>query len=180
MRRLIPSLTSLVCALAATLWTAPAAASRPVAIATPRAGSLVAVVPHAGGVAGEVELRGCAARVAMVEVRARCALGPCGTTATADRRGRWRARMTIIRRSVHGPMSFRARYRADPERALSRVRLVLPPWALVAPYAGDPSAPQLAIIGDSLAIGTEAPLRALLPGWRVTSIGRVGRSLAEG
>jgi hypothetical protein len=42
------------------------------------------------------------------------------------------------------------------------------------------SGPLLAVIGDSLAVGTEAPLRAALPGWRVTSDGRVSRPLAEG
>jgi hypothetical protein len=36
------------------------------------------------------------------------------------------------------------------------------------------------VIGDSLAQGIEAPLKAALPGWRVRVDGRIGRPLAEG
>lgn len=36
------------------------------------------------------------------------------------------------------------------------------------------------VIGDSLAVGFEQPLKAALPGWRVRLDGRIGRPLAEG
>ena len=75
------------CSPSRSLAAAPAqAALRPVKLASPASGSLVAVAPHADGVAGVVALRGRAARGAVVEVRARCALAVCSTTATADRR----------------------------------------------------------------------------------------------
>src|SRR4051812_46413803 len=38
----------------------------------------------------------------------------------------------------------------------------------------------LVLIGDSLAVGVQSLLPSLLPGWRVTVDGRVGRPLAEG
>jgi hypothetical protein len=160
-----------------------AAALRPVELQSPAVGSVLTVAPHADGIAGEVSVKGRAARGATIELRARCALGPCVTTATADRRGRWRASITIVRRSVRSALTLRARYVDAPGPGLtgrSSVRLALPAWASAPPYAGTPQAPLLAVIGDSLAVGTEIPLRQLLPDWRVTSVGSIGRSLADG
>ena len=42
------------------------------------------------------------------------------------------------------------------------------------------SKPRLLVIGDSLAVGAEAPLAELLPGWRIRSVARVGQPLSEG
>jgi hypothetical protein len=42
------------------------------------------------------------------------------------------------------------------------------------------SASRMAMVGDSLAVGTQAPLQGLLAGWRVTTDARTGRPLAEG
>jgi lysophospholipase L1-like esterase len=40
--------------------------------------------------------------------------------------------------------------------------------------------PRLLVIGDSLAIGTKAPLAALLGDWRIRTVARIGRPLEEG
>jgi hypothetical protein len=182
-RRLTLLALALPAILAAGVPARSSAALRPVELRSPASGSLVAVVPHADAVAGEVTVRGRAARGAIIEVRASCALGPCVSTATADRHGLWHARMTIVRRNVRGRLNLSARYvdTLVPSLAARRsVSLVLPAWASTPPYAGVERSPLLAMIGDSLAVGTEWPLRQLLPGWRVTSMGRVGRPLAEG
>jgi hypothetical protein len=46
--------------------------------------------------------------------------------------------------------------------------------------ATSPSASRLVMVGDSLSVGTKAPLASILPGWDVTTDGRTGRPLAEG
>ncbi len=48
------------------------------------------------------------------------------------------------------------------------------------PGAGSPGARPLIVIGDSLAVGTRAPLAAALPGWPTVTNARVDRGLAEG
>jgi hypothetical protein len=42
------------------------------------------------------------------------------------------------------------------------------------------AASQLAMVGDSLSLGTQAPLAMQLSGWAITTDGRTGRPLAEG
>jgi hypothetical protein len=59
------------------------------------------------------------------------------------------------------------------------------PIAPAAPAATSPSAPsgaasKLVMVGDSLSLGTQAPLATQLGGWSVTTDGRTGRPLAEG
>jgi lysophospholipase L1-like esterase len=60
-----------------------------------------------------------------------------------------------------------------------RALLCLLAFALLsAPAAA--AKPRLLVIGDSLAIGTKAPLSALLPDWRIRTVARIGRPLDEG
>jgi lysophospholipase L1-like esterase len=62
----------------------------------------------------------------------------------------------------------------------SILSLCLLALALSAAPAAAASKPRLLVIGDSLAVGADAPLRALLPDWRIRSVVRVGRPLSEG
>lgn len=61
-------------------------------------------------------------------------------------------------------------------RALT-VLLVLAALAAPAASAGRP---RLLVVGDSLAIGTRAPLAARLGDWRIRTVARIGRPLGEG
>jgi len=51
--------------------------------------------------------------------------------------------------------------------------------ALAAPAAAA-ARPHLLVIGDSLAVGTKAPLAALLSDWRIRTVARIGRPLDDG
>jgi hypothetical protein len=162
---------------------APPAAPRAIVVTRPPAGAPIAVHPYVDGLAGEVVLRGRAARRTALTLTARCALGPCAAATVAGRRGRWRARLHVILPSGQRRLRVRVRYAVAPApgpSGLLSAPLAPPAWALQPPYSSSTAAPALALLGDSLAVGTEAPLRAALPGWRVTSDGRVGRPLGEG
>lgn len=63
-------------------------------------------------------------------------------------------------------------------RALSFAVLALTLCVGAAPAAA--ARPRLLVIGDSLAIGTQAPMAAMLPGWRIRTVARIGRPLDEG
>ena len=52
--------------------------------------------------------------------------------------------------------------------------------ATPAPSATNASPSRMVMVGDSLAVGTESPLKNALSGWTLTTNGRVGRPLAEG
>jgi hypothetical protein len=159
---------------------APADAAR-LRITSPLPGAAVAVHPHVEDVAAQLEVRGRAHPGAYVEARARCVLGPCVAAAVADRKGRWTARLTVIRDAWRRTVTVTAASPSHPDgEILATYPVRLPPWASLAPYAGSAPAPRLAMIGDSLAVGTDGLLRTDLPGWRVTTDGRVGRPLAEG
>jgi hypothetical protein len=138
----------------------------------------IAAHPHAASLAAQIVVKGRAPRYAPVELRTRCELGPCRTSTYANRRGRFVALLNVVlpreRRSLR--LSVRS---GDAALAL-RYALVLPDYAFQPPYADYASAPELVMIGDSLAVGTDGPLRATLPGWRVTTDGRESRPLAEG
>ncbi|MFL5844900.1 MAG: hypothetical protein ACJ762_09430 [Solirubrobacteraceae bacterium] len=51
---------------------------------------------------------------------------------------------------------------------------------LAAPAPVLAAKPRLLVIGDSLAIGAQAPLAGLLPDWRIRTVARIGRPLDEG
>ena len=61
-------------------------------------------------------------------------------------------------------------------RTLRLLLLVL----LVAAAPAAAAKPRLLVIGDSLAVGAEAPLASMLPDWRIRSVARVGQPLSEG
>ncbi len=149
-------------------------------VTTPAPGSAVPAHPHVSSLAAEITLRGRARRGITVELRSTCALSTCQTTAVANRHGRWAARLEVVLAHGRRHVRIRALAAATGEEVAGTYALQLPAYAGVSPYADDAPAPQLAVVGDSLAVGTDAPLRAALPGWKVTTDGRVSRPLAEG
>ena len=52
--------------------------------------------------------------------------------------------------------------------------------ATAAPSAAPGAPSRMQVVGDSLAIGAQAPLAAQLPGWSIQTDARIGRPLAEG
>ena len=138
----------------------------------------VAAHPHVSSVAAQLELRGRAPRGAVVELRARCELGPCMTTAQATRKGRFEALLNVV--LAHGTRAVRVRATTAGATWARSFPLDLPEYAAFTPYADDAPAPELNLIGDSLGVGTDPSLRERLPGWRVTTDAREGRPLAEG
>ena len=138
----------------------------------------VAAYPHVSSLGAAIELRGRAPRGALVQVRARCELGPCATSAVAGRKGRFEAVLNLV--LPRDQRSVRLRVTAGAARWARRYPLVLPDYAALPAYARDTGAFELNMIGDSLAVGTDPYLRELLPGWRVTSHARESRPLAEG
>src|SRR4051812_46275807 len=150
MRRLTPLWITFVL-LAGGPAAAPAAV-RPVALTSPTTGGTLAAQPLADVLSADVPLRGTAARGATIEVRAGCVLAACVTTARADARGRWVARLHPVLDPHRRTLRLAARY-AGTARWLPLASFVvaLPDWAANPPYLGDPGAPALAVIGDSLA-----------------------------
>lgn len=126
--------------------------------------------PLAHSLAAQVEVAGRAPRGALVEVRATCELGPCSTTAVTNRRRRFAAVLNVV--VPEGRRHLRLRVLSGEDEVARTFALSSTPNPVVGP--------ELTVVGDSLAVGTEPPLRTALPGWRVTSDGRVSRPLAEG
>ena len=156
------------------LLAAPAGATH-VTVGAPADGAAVQLHRHFTGLAGSVALRGRAAKRSVVHVQAQCTLGPCTTTAVADRKGRWKAALHVVVPAGRGTLGIRATYPADPAGGeVITVALPEPP-----PFAA-PGGPHVGVIGDSLAVGTEPLLGSLLPEARVSTDGRVSRPLAEG
>ncbi|HEX8084383.1 MAG TPA: hypothetical protein VF529_08840 [Solirubrobacteraceae bacterium] len=127
----------------------------------------VAAKPLLLDMTATIPLTGRAAPGAPVDLSARCALLLCVTRATANRKGRWRARLHVVVPPTRTTLFVRS-----GDGATRQVTLTTPE-----PVAG---APQLAMIGDSLAEGTEPYLAAALPGWRVTTDAARSRFLLDG
>ncbi len=134
----------------------------------------IVAAPHASSVGAHLELKGKAPRGSTVPISVACELGPCATTALANRRGRFKATLDAV--LPHYSTSVRVRFGTRSEV----FPLDLPAYAFGTPYVDDARVPELNMIGDSLAVGTDAPLRAALPGWRVTTNGVESRPLAAG
>jgi hypothetical protein len=149
---------------------AGAAAPRPITIDPLDAP--IAAAPFLLDVNADIPLTGRAAPRAEVEVTARCSLRPCAMRVVANRRGRWKAKLHVVV-PPHRTTLF---VRAGPPLAepTAERRVTLDP----APLPG--GAPELALIGDSLAVGTGPHLPAALPGWRVTVDAVSGRVLWTG
>jgi hypothetical protein len=138
----------------------------------------VPAAPHVDGLGASFEIAGRAPAGTTVSLSANCVMGPCTSAAVANRKGRWSTIMNLVtglpRRHVRVVAT-------DGSAHVGKTfTLTLPAYASFAPYNPPEPAPQLAVVGDSLAVGTDLPLRAALPGWKVTTQGRVGRPLAEG
>jgi hypothetical protein len=100
-------------------------------------------------------------------------LGPCTATTISDRKGRWVANLNLVMSAARRHVRVRA---TDGDaRVATTYALTVPATATVSP-----GAPQLAVIGDSLAVGAAGDLQLDLPGWKVTTQGRVSRPLSEG
>lgn len=127
----------------------------------------VAAKPLLLDMTATIALKGRAAPGAPVDLSARCSLLLCVTRATANRKGRWRAWLHVVVPPTRTTLFVRS-----GDGATRRVALTTPE-----PVAG---APQLAMIGDSLAQGTEPYLAAALPGWRVTTDAARSRFLLDG
>jgi hypothetical protein len=134
--------------------------------------------PHAASLGAELVLRGRAPRHATVTARVRCEIGTCGVATEADGRGRFAAPLDLV--LPRAARTLRIRLTAGDARWARTYGLVLPDYAYASPYADDARVPELVVIGDSLAVGTDPLLREALPGWRVTAHAREGRALAAG
>lgn len=132
-------------------------------------------VPVAGGVAVLwVSGRGAAGQEVVVDTKA-CGSG-CGERVAIDSRGEWKTRLVVPAKD-RGSLTVRAAY-ADRPDGSTHVELVL--GSARAENPSDTERRSLTMIGDSLAVGMEAPLAAQLKGWDVSVSGRIGRGLAEG
>jgi hypothetical protein len=144
-----------------------------------------------------VELAGRAAPDAQLALTGACGRLSCEGMTFTDANGRWRTRMRLTTPRGHRDVLVRISYwPGQPAQAPALVRVGLrrsapvppPPAAPATPPPGAGATggapygerPALVMIGDSLAIGTAAPLAADLPDWDVKADARVGRPLAEG
>lgn len=155
-----------------------------------------------GRLRARTRVRGRARAGSAVFLSATCRPDPCQAQARAGDDGRWAATLTL---SVPRAARF-VTIDANAQRgvvasgsAVATVELVGPARRQVerqaagggssrsADEAAVPTSPSrrslprdVLVIGDSLALGIEQPLKAALAGWRVRLDGRIGRPLAEG
>ncbi len=178
----------------------PGAGAAPaVRIDRPADGQALSARPGAGGLRRvRVTVAGRAGAGRTVFLRATCDPRPCTARTRAGAGGRWRvalsltvgraARFVTIDAGLGAPGAAGGvavvtvevgggRRGSDPRspagsRRPSAARRI-PPAAPTLPH-------EVALIGDSLAVGMEEALRAALPGWRVRVDARTGRALPEG
>ena len=145
----------------------------------------------------------------LVSVSADCEDPGCSTGAQVDATGHWTARVVLVA-SVHLPrvrlvaqsgaqvaialarLKSRTRHApGDQQRSRSRRARRTPTASTPAPSAatvtatppqasGSTAPSRMQVVGDSLAVGTQAPLASALPGWSIGTDARTGRPLAEG
>lgn len=183
--------------------TTTAAAGAAITIAAPDDGArLKATRTKRGGLRARTRVRGRARPGSTVFLSAGCRPRRCSAQATAAADGRWAASLTLRTASASGFVSIDANAQRDVVAVGSAVATV----ELVGPArpraqrgrarsgSGSGSGGQrrdippprrtlprdVLVIGDSLALGIEQPLKAELAGWRVRVDGRIGRPLAEG
>ncbi|HTN25550.1 MAG TPA: hypothetical protein VL120_16290 [Solirubrobacteraceae bacterium] len=163
-----------------------------------------------GGLALRARVRGRARPGSTVFLSASCRPQPCSARADAGPSGRWSTRIELRTPRAGTFVTIDASYQEQvigPGSAVATVELVSPQRTQQALHrdavkakqarrarrrlppasAGTGAVPlrpalphEVLVIGDSLAVGMEAPLRAALPGWRVTVDGLISRPLAEG
>lgn len=170
-------ITLLACLFAAAV-PAPSkgAQPRPLRVVSPAVGAVIATHPLLAQQAADVVVRGTAPAGAAVTVRSSCSKLSCFTTAIADRRGRWKARLELVEAS--GLREVTLTSAAFTGGDVVETTLALAPQPTIGPEP--PAGRRLVLIGDSLAVGTQRPLAAALPGWRITGDGRISRPLVEG
>ena len=184
--------------------TTGAAPATAITIEAPADGArLRATRVEGGALRARARVRGRARPASTVYLSASCRPEPCSAQATAAADGRWD--VTLRLRTARGSafVTIDANAQRDVVAAGSAVATV----ELVGPRAqrarrerdpgpgsgsrpggrpADEPAPRrrlprdVLVIGDSLALGIEQPLKAALSGWRVRLDGRIGRPLAEG
>jgi hypothetical protein len=186
--------------------TAPAAgdAGAAITIQAPADGSrLKAKASKSGALRARVRIRGRARAGSAVFLSAGCRPTPCGAQARAGADGRWAATLALTAPRAGRFVAIDANAQRDvvaSGSAVATVELVGPAPARArrrtagsgssAAARGDAAATRaparrslprdVLVIGDSLAVGFEQPLKAALPGWRVRVDGRIGRPLSEG
>lgn len=152
-----------------------------------------------GALRARVRVRGRARPASMVHLTAACRPQPCRAAVRAGAGGRWAATLVLRARSSARFVTIDAGARRDvlaPGSTVVTVELTAPARArrprsagvarrarrgARAGAAGTRSLPRaVLVIGDSLAKGIEAPLRAQLAGWSVAVDAEIGRPLAEG
>lgn len=185
----------------------PAARAAPVAISiqAPADGARLKARESEGGrLRVRARVRGRARAGSAVFLSAGCLPQPCEARARAGDDGRWAATLTLRVPRVVRFVTIDAGAQRDvvaAGSAVATVELVGParrrgrrPAARggsssdgggsAAPGSRSPARRTLPrdvlVIGDSLALGIEQPLRAALAGWRVRVDARIGRPLAEG
>ncbi len=168
-------------------------AGEAIAITAPADGrAITARAAQGATLRARLRVRGRGPAGASVVLTASCRPRPCTATATAAANGRWSAALTLTTtraarfvtidagngRPGSAPVTV-----ATVELAGAPRRTVRAPAtrrAASATRAPRSLAHEVLVIGDSLAEGMEAAVRAALPGWRVEFDARTGRPLAEG
>lgn len=180
--------------------TVPAAAApAPVSIVRPQDGSRVrATRTPAGRLRARTRVAGSTTAGGRVFLSASCRPLRCDARATAGSDGRWSVAMTLTTtraaRFVTVDASSQARV-ASTGSAVTTVELAeaggqrtttaTRPSSTTRPRAAAPPPPpalphDVLVIGDSLAVGMADPLRASLPGWKVSIEAKISRPLATG
>jgi hypothetical protein len=146
----------------------------------------------------------------LVSISADCEDPGCSTGAQVDASGHWTARVVLVASAraprvrlvaqsgaqvAIALARLRSRVRhapGDQQRSRSRSRKAQPTSTAVTPAPSpatvtatparsSSTAPsRMQVVGDSLAIGTQAPLASALAGWSIQTDARIGRPLAEG
>jgi hypothetical protein len=188
--------------------TPAAAAGAPITIARPLDGSRLGASRTPGGrLRAHAIVRGAASPGGSVFLSASCRPQRCEARATAGADGHWTASMTLATtpssRFVTIDASSQPRVsgtgsgvttvelagprvptaptsRGSGASGSTRRTAQAPPPPAPIPPAGPALAHDVLVIGDSLAVGMAADLRAALPGWRVRIDGKISRPLAVG
>jgi hypothetical protein len=157
-------------ALALLVADAPCAQAR-AAIDPPEAP--VATQPLLLDLVADVTVAGRAKPRATVYVFTPCVLPACSARVRANRKGRWRAVLHVVARRTTSALTV---YAGDPRAQEPDDGESFP----LAPAPVVPGAPELVMIGDSLAQGTAPYLPEMLPGWRVSADAARSRFLLPG
>jgi hypothetical protein len=168
-------------------------AGEAIAITAPADGRAIKARETRGGaLRARVRVRGRAPAGGAVALNASCRPRVCTARATARADGRWSVALTLTttRAARFVTIDAGSGRRGAAPTAVTTIELDGPRRAPVRAPSTRRSASatppprslphDVLVIGDSLAVGMDASLRAALPGWRVHTDARSGRPLAEG